>query len=77
MTVVASVVVLIHTLFMSSLSRIGYLVCGIMVMFKKILPWHAICKLASKNMIMTKHKKKGRDQKSALCSPVLSEVLFC
>ena len=28
-------------------------------MFKKILPWHAICKLASKSMIMTKQKKKA------------------
>ena len=77
MAVVASVVVLIHPLFMSSVLRIGYFVCGIMVMFKKILPWHAICKLASKSIIMTKQKKKGRDQESALCPPVLSEVLFC
>jgi hypothetical protein len=28
-------------------------------MFKKILPWHAICELAPKSMIMTKQKKKA------------------
>ncbi len=30
-----------------------------MVMFKKSLPWHAICELAPKSVIMTKQKKKA------------------
>lgn len=52
MAVIASIVVFIHTLFLSSVLRIGYFVCGIMVMFKKSEPWHAICELASKSMII-------------------------
>lgn len=59
MAAIARVVAFIHTLFLSSVLRRGYFVCGIMVMFKKSLPWHAICELASKSMIMTKQKKKA------------------
>ena len=59
MAAIARVVAFIHTLFLSSVLRRGYFVCGIMVMFKKSLPWHAICELASKSMIMTTQKKKA------------------
>ena len=59
MAAITRVVAFIHTLFLSSVLRRGYFVCGIMVMFKKSLPWHAICELASKSMIMTTQKKKA------------------
>ena len=59
MAAIARVVAFIQTLFLSTVLRIGYFVCGIMVMSKKSLPWHAICELASKSMIMTKQKKKA------------------
>ena len=59
MAAIARVVAFIHTLFLSSVLRRGYFVCGIMVMFKKSLPWHAICDLALKSMIMTTQKKKA------------------
>ena len=59
MAVIASIVEFIHTLFLLSVLRAGYFVCGIMVVFKKSLPWHTIWELASKSMIMTKQKKKA------------------
>ena len=59
MAAIARVVAFIHTLFLSSVLRRGYFVCGIMVMFKKSLPWHAICELFKQYDIMTTQKKKA------------------